>query len=774
MNNLRLTWASITKHLKQVVFQNTVSLVNIIFFAVTVLLVLFGEFQEALFLGVVLFLNVVIGIVQDLRAKIALEQLQILMTPKITRIRGGAEQSITLEEVSIGDVLKINLGDQIPADGRLVESFGLEINEALLTGESNNRGKLQNDSVLAGSFVTAGSGLLEVGLLPKESFVSKMTDKIKQYTANLSPIQHTLNTFIKFMSFILLAVVGYVLFHGLTGHEILLSIVKDIAALTGTLIPQGLILATTVFFAYGAVRMFRKNVLLQEINATEKLGRIKNLCIDKTGTLTENTPVLDDVSLFGNTSRGGISEILTGYIQANRDQSETTKAIQAVWKGVFTGRAGNALPFSSTRKYGAAQLTIRGITSTYVLGAPDILRSAFSSDEEKMWLDELMQEYAPKAKRLVLLAEGNMAGVPQTLDGIVLRPLALFILSNPLRSGTKEIIDFFQNRGVNIRVISGDNPQTVQAIATEAGIHYTDMIVTGAELDRWDETAFEERVPAYRLFARIRPEQKEKIIAVLKKNGFTAMVGDGANDALAIKKSDLGVAMMNGAGATRQIAQIVLMDNSFAALPVGVNLAETIITNIELVASIFFNKVAVGLFLFVALASLGYTYPLSPRNTTIINYFIIGLPMVFWALFPAHKEKSTDEKSFWRKVLPFSLVMGLLTTLAAVLVFLIEPVTFRHGGSNILLVFVLTAQGFWFFVLAPMAYGLTINQRDRKMLYAFAAAGLAFLVFVILQPAWSKFFDLRRPPLLLTFFTLCIIYIFGWLQYHITLKWFKS
>ncbi|MCL5666194.1 MAG: HAD-IC family P-type ATPase [Patescibacteria group bacterium] len=772
--NIRAAYKATAKHIKPVAYQNAVTLVNVIFLIVTLLLLAFKEAHEALFLAIVLILNVVIGIIQDLRAKIALEQLQILMTPKITRLNSRSqEETALLEDLSAGDLIKISLGDQIPADGELEESFGLEVNEALLTGESDNIHKKQSDNVLAGSFVTAGSGILRVTVKPQDSFVSKMTEKIKQYTLNLSPIQQTLNAFIKYMTYLLLAIVLYVVIHGLTGHELMVYIVKDIAALTGTLVPQGLILATTVFFAYGAVRLLKKQVLLQEINATEKLGRIKNLCVDKTGTLTENKPVLEQVVMYGNVDRALVEQSLCGYVQANRDDSNTIKALTSSVRASFAGSVFDYLPFSSSRKYGIASLKINDKNLTVAVGAPDMLVPFLSEGDEKKWLESQLANFAPQAKRLVLLGQADQAGA-SPLSQPVLHPLALFVLGNPLRPGTKEIIGFFQSRGVRLYVLSGDNPQTVQAIARQSGIKHSDMVVTGAEMEKWDNEAFEERVPAYHLFARIKPGQKEQIISILKTKGFTAMVGDGANDALAIKNADLGVAMFDGAGATRQIAQIVLMNNSFAALPDGVDLAETIITNIELVASIFLNKVAVALCVFLALAIMGYTYPLSPRNTTIINYFVIWLPMFYWAIFPAPKDGFSPEKGFFRKILPFSLAMGLLTALASAAVFWLGPDYLKTAGSNILVVLALIALGYWFFVLAPLAHGIKTSKKQEKVLFALAGVGIIFLATVLLNPALSNFFDLRRPTFWSLFMTVCVVWITGWLQYQITARWFAK
>ncbi len=766
---------AISIHLKQVVVTNALTLVNGIFFTVTFLLVIFGETHEALFLFVILFLNVVIGIIQDLRAKIALEQLQIFMAPKVTRILNNLEEIISLEEIKHGDKLKIAMGDQIPADGELILSNGLEVNEALITGESNDIQKAELSKVLAGSIVTAGNGILIANKTSKESFVSQMTEKIKEFTTNLSPIQKTLNTFITYMTYLLLGITIYVVVHGIAIHELVVAIIKDIAALTSTLVPQGLILATTIFFAYGAIKMFKKQVLLQEINATEKLGRIKNLCVDKTGTLTENQPVLESRELNPQNTFNPqtIDELTDAYIQANGDKSETIKAIKKTLQTQFSGKVISSLPFSSSRKYGTAKVIIDNQEKTSIMGAPDILIDKITDEADRLWLKNKISEHAKEAKRLLLLALVS-AETPEGLPQLI-RPVCLYVLQNPLRPGTREIIDFFQNRKVSIRVISGDNPQTVQAIAEQAGIKQTDIIITGPEMEKWDNEAWLERVPAYHLFARISPEQKQKIVEVLKLHGFTAMVGDGANDALAIKKSDLGIAMFGGASATRQIAQIVLMNDSFAALPTGVNLAETIITNIELVAGIFFNKVAIGVLLFFGLAILGYTYPLSPRNTTIINYFSIWLPMVYWAIFPAHlgidqgkQNKQHMDGSFLKRVLPFAVINGALTAAAAILVFSLGPNALKFAGSNILVVLVLIVLGYWFFILVPKTFGIIATKKQKQFQYALAGAGIAFVTYVMLTPSISKFFDLRKPQLLPLVTTICITFFCALAQYYLT------
>jgi cation-transporting ATPase E len=512
---------------------------------------------------------------------------------------------------------------------------------------------------------------------------------------------------------------------------------------------------------------------MQEINASEKLGRIRNLCVDKTGTLTVNQPVMEEMVLYGNNDAGMVEQIAVGYIQANMDTSEVAKAIREKINSPFNGSVIDALPFSSERKYGMAVLRMGEKIVRVVMGAPDILIDSIKDENERRWLNERIVFYSEKAKRLVLLAQdGNHASeVSAGID--LLHPLALVILSDSLRPGTEKIIDFFQKRGARIRIISGDSPQTVRAVAKQIGLKYADIVITGPEMEFWDDIQYEERIPAFHLFARIKPAQKEKIIDLLKKSGFTAMIGDGANDALAIKRADLGIAMLDGAGATRKIAQVVLADNSFTALPKGVYLGEAIITNIELIASIFFNKIVIGLTLFVIMAYLGYSYPLSPSNTTIVNYFTVWLPMAYWTLFLSTGGEANSKISFVKKILPFSAINGVIMACAAVLVFMLVPGILKTSDSNSLLVITLIVLGYWFFVLAALNYDMISNKKQELILATFAAIASAILAFAIYVPSLSKFFELQPPTLIQLFLCAAIILLAGVFQYLVASRWFR-
>lgn len=767
----------IFREIGPILFRNVFSLITLIVAVVVSILLLFGEVREGLFLGSALSINIIVGIIQEVRAKIALEKLQALTAQKVHRIKSdGTIETIALEHVCVGDILKLVTGDQVPADGKITNSQAIEVNEALLTGESDNIPKHEGEGVFAGSIVVAGHALMVAEKTPKESFVVKMTDKVKKYSINLSPIQRSIVKFIRIMSVVLLIVVAIILIRGKIAQEELIKMVKEIAALTGALVPEGLILAITLLFTYGAVRLFRGQLLLQEINSTEGLGRIYNLCVDKTGTLTENEPTVDQLLPYHEKDREELVSLACHHLRSSEDTSSTGTALKNFlsYDQKQKIKVLETLPFSSERKYAATKIQKEHETVTVTVGAPDILTHFITNEAEQRWLDDMINLYAPQAKRLVLICKSTNIVRSRENAEDTLHILGLFVLSNPLRPGTKDIIDFFQKRGVQIRVISGDNPKTVQAIGAQCGITQSDKVVTGAEIEKWKRREFVTNAHQYHLFARIRPEQKEKLVKAFKRSGFTAMVGDGANDALAIKKADLGIAMFDGASATRQIAKIVLMNNSFALLPTGVKLADSIISTIEMVGSIFFNKVTASLALFVIMGMLGVNFPIGPRNMTIINYCIIGFPVFYWAAFPAEEERSIEDRHFLKKVMPMAAINGLLTALASVAVFIATKGYLRPEDYNTSVVFTFAMLGYWFFLNVPDSLNIKTNAFQRRIAYGIGILEVLLFIIIMQVPFLADFFALKMPNVYSILMTLSIIGLTGSLQYIILTILFKE
>ncbi len=759
-----------------IVYHAIVSLTNIIILAVTVLLFFFNEIQAGLFIVSTLFLVVVLRLVQEIRARLALEKLRLLTAPRVMRLgEGDIEEPVFTEEIKIGDKIRLKHGDQVPCDSVLEHAECLEVNEALLSGESNSLPKLAGEKILAGSIVTAGSGIARVETLFAESRISKMTQGIKKYSVRESPIQRAVDRVIKYTGYLLVVVILYVIIRGVAVHELIVRVVKDIAALTSMLVPQGLVIAITVLFAYGAIRLFQKHVLLQEVNASEKLGRIKNLCIDKTGTLTQNSLAVENMCLAPGITKSQAENLAAAYVRGTGDSSSVNLAINKFLESNFTGIIVKALPFTSQRRYGSVRVSFENEEIVVLAGSSDFLLAHLSDDGEKNWLAQLIETYSREGKHLVCVARGrgDSLTVGTSMPGI--SAVALFVFRDELREGIREAVDFFQSRGVLFRVISGDNLETVRAVAAAAGINRPDLAVSGQELESWGVNEFDKRIKNYRIFARIKPEQKEKIVEALKRDGFTAMVGDGANDALAVKKADLGIAMFDGAPATRQLASIVLMNNSFSALPQGARYADNIIANIEIIASLFFNLVMTGFLLFIILSFFGYSYPLTPQNITVINFFTIGLssiPIFFWALRPNKRVSPAINESFLRKVLPFSTVCAFISAIGIAAVFLIGPDYLKTAESNTPVVLAFIAIYFIFFVLTPRVYSGDTTREQKSAFFFLAVLEPLLIYFGFKVPFLVSLFTMSHPTLKNIIEVLVVAAICGAAQYVFAKKYF--
>ena len=433
---------------------------------------------------------------------------------------------------------------------------------------------------------------MEAEGLFRDSRLSIIAGEVKKYAANPSSIQTATNTVIKYSSYILLLVLSFVVARGYLLRLPRLEIVTNVGALASTLVPQGLVVAITLLFAIGAASYARRNVLFQEINATEKLGRIKNLCIDKTGTLTDNILIVEEMHIVEGFNELEARALTNACISGLSDFSDTILAVKKYLENknlevlpLLRGRTSklemkiiNTLPFSSWRRYGAVEIKENNVRQSIFVGAPDAMLPYVSNEVEKKWLENIMSENAKLGKRVLSIARASepglchaeagyglaKAGLPKDLKNSHLAIIAMFVFKNTLREGIVDAIKFFQDRGIKIRVLSGDNRETVETVAKSVGINGAENVVTGKIMEGWSEHDFEKQAHNFTVFAQIFPEHKVKLVQAFKKDGFTAMVGDGVNDALAMKKSDLGIAMFDGAPVTRQLADVVLMTNSFS------------------------------------------------------------------------------------------------------------------------------------------------------------------------------------------------------------------
>jgi cation-transporting ATPase E len=759
------------REMGQIIFRNVFLLTNGIIFSVVILLFAFGQFRAGLFLGIISLINLFFGLVQDINAWLNLEKLQLLTAPHVMRInQDGSLTSVLTEEIKKGDFIKLKTGDQIPCDSMLTDTLGLEINEGLITGESNSILKQKGDRLLAGSIMTAGSGQIRTETIFHESRIARMTEGVKKHSLNASPIQQSVNLVIKYAGYLLIVAIIFVITRGFAVKEPIVSMVLNIGTLASMLVPQGLIFAITLFFAYGAANLYQKNVLLQEINATEKLGRIKNLCMDKTGTLTQNELSVEDMHIRSNVTKQEAENLVASYIYGTGDDSQTIHAVKQFLTKPVPKAAVKIQPFSSWRQYGAVLIKTGNGEIAVLVGSPDAFLPHLADGEQKQWLTKLLNSYAQEGKRVLCVAQSTAKTLSMELANAELSIVAVFVFHNNIREGITDTVNFFQNRGVRIRIISGDHPETVQAIATAAGINNTDKIITGQEMAAWNSADFDQNAKLYTIFARIVPEQKEKIIESLKKDGFTAMVGDGANDALAIKKADLGIAMFDGAQATRQLAAIVLINNSFSALPGGVELADAAIGNIEIFSGIIFNQTLVGLFLFIIISLFGYEYPLTPFNVTLINYFTIGIPSLlisYWTIRPSEKAPPVGSQPFLKRILPFAVWSAAIQAVGVAIVFAFNVTYLKITPPNTLISLAFIVLCFAFFIYAPTVYQGLLSRTKKMQIFSLAIFELVLLVAVLHIPPLLAFFTVTLFHLsaLNVALTLIITGLFCFAQY---------
>ena len=404
-------------------------------------------------------------------------------------------------------------------------------------------------------------------------------------------------------------------------------------------------------------------------------------------------------------------------------------------------------------------------------GAPDVFVPHLSRVEERKWVQHYIDTEGKSGKRLLCFALSAKNVLPRDLSDTSLTALALIVINDNLREGVQEAVHFFQERGVTIRIISGDNAETVRAVAAAAGVDNPNAVVTGSELETWPDAEYPERVRTYSIFARIKPEQKEKIIEALKEDGFTAMIGDGANDALAIKKADLGIAMFDGAPATRQIASIILVKNSFTDLPKGVQLADSIIQNIEICASIFFNEVFLGFFFFILLTVFGYTFPFTPLNIAFLTYFTIGLPcsLIFlWVVRPVHEHVAKADASFLQRVIPFALVSAIPQSLVTAAAFYssLEHTQTHAPTSLVVLSFIII--GVIFFMQTPRVYSGPMTKTQRRQSFSLILIEIVSVVVLINIPFIASFYNLIVPSFHSILELVPLLFLYILVQYGIT------
>ncbi|MEE0315270.1 HAD-IC family P-type ATPase [Eshraghiella crossota] len=629
----------------KIIRDNLLTYFNLIFLVITVLLCIAGAFRDLTFLPIIIG-NILIGIVQELRAKKTLDKMKILNAGHAVVIREGKRQKVTAEELVIDDLVWLSSGDAICADS-VVVSGEITVNESMLTGEADGIVKKENEELLSGSFVVSGEGYARLTRVGNDSYISKLTNEAKALKkGEESEMIRSINMFVKVIGIIIIpmSVILFVQAFVFRNASFRTSITSMVASIIG-LIPEGLYLLTTLALAVSMMKLAKDKVLLHDMKSIESLARVDVLCVDKTGTITKPEMTVTEIVSCDDS----MNEVFTDYVMSSIDNNATAVALKKYLNdnNVVNGKrtASKVYPFNSTVKYGAMAFN----DDYYVLGAPEfIIKTGFNN------LKDDISQYTTKGYRVIVLAKAESLTRDGVIDGEIL-PLGFVVLANEIRDNAVETFTYFKEQGVAIKVISGDNPATVSEVARQAGIENAEKYVDASTLT--DNMMISEAIAKYTVFGRVTPKQKQQFVKALKMQGHTvAMTGDGVNDILALKDADCSVAMASGSEATAQAAQIVLLDSDFSRMPEIVLEGRRVVNNVQRSASLFLVKNLFSLLLTIFSTVLMISYPLMPSQVSLISMFTIGIPGFLLALEP---NKSRIKGHFLGNVLLKALPAGL-------------------------------------------------------------------------------------------------------------------
>ena len=717
--------SSNTKSEGQIIKENVLTFFNLIFLVLALCLCLVGSFKNLMFL-LVAVANTVVGSFQEIRAKRAVDKLTLVAAGTAKAIRSGQRVSVRTDQLVRDDIVEFAAGDQICADA-VVRDGQLQVNESLLTGEADAILKNPGDTLKSGSFVISGRARVQLTHVGSESYAAKLAAEARRNVRSTkSEMMLSLTKLITVVGIALIPL-GIILFlrHFLSvfqGLPLRDSVESTVSALIG-MIPEGLYLLTSVAIAASCLKLSRKRVLVQDMNCIETLAHVDVLCVDKTGTITEPTMEVTDVYPLNSErfSYDDIEKILAAFYHGEEPDNETARAMGQQFAGETTWRAVKRMAFSSSTKWSGADF---GENGRYVVGAPEfIMGDRYDSIRSEA------EPWSERGCRVLLLAAYDTVFDDGPLQSAHVAPIALVFLSNLLRPDAQETFRYFASQGVSVRVISGDNPITVAQVAARAGIENADRYVDAMTLST--EQDFEEAVKYYTVFGRVTPEQKRYLVRAFQKQGHTvAMTGDGVNDVLALKDANCGIAMASGSQAASQVAQIVLLNSQFSAMPAIVAEGRRVINNIQRAASLFLVKNIFSFALTLLLLFIDMPYPLLPIQLSLISTFTIGIPSFFLALEPNY---ARVEGKFMRNVIRRAMPGG-LTNLTIVLLagFFTSTFGLSNEQLNTICVWVMSAVG-----LVTLYHVSVPFTRLRLAVLAAMTAAMLFSLLVI--PA---FFDL--------------------------------
>ncbi len=704
----------------QIFFTNIFTVLNILLFIIAGFLISVGSIKDLSFL-VMISLNIIIGIIQEIRAKKQIDKLSLITSPTVKVIRNGKISEISTGEVVLDDIMILTAGKQICADS-VVVSDTIEVNESMLTGESDAILKKPGDTLYSGSIVVAGNCKAKVEKVGKDNYIESLTTSAKKYVKPRSELLHSLNLIIYVMSFLVVLLGGllfYVQFvkNGMTYRE---SIRKTAGAMIG-MIPSGLYLCTSMALAVGVMRLARNGVLVQELYCIEMLARINVLCLDKTGTITDGTMKVKNVVEYKN--YGGINTkfAMSALLNALNDDNLTSVAMKNYFGLQKRLKVLGTIPFSSKRKLSAASFDKYG---TYIMGAPEFVLSK----ETYKTISKDVDKFAREGFRVLLLAYTEGLIVENTLPETEILPMSLILIEDNIRPDAIETINYFKNSGVEVKVISGDNPTTVSMIAKRAGVDDAENYIS---LDGLNEAEVVRAATKYTVFGRVSPSQKRLLVRTLKDAGKTvAMTGDGVNDLLALKEADCSIAMASGSDAARNVSHLVLVDSNFSCMPKVVAEGRRVINNVTKVSRLYLTKTMFSLLLAILALIQGY-YPISTNQLFIIDLFVIGIPSVILVL---EKNNDINKGHFLTNVIKSALPGAIVIVILSLIVFILKD-EFSMTSTISSTLIVLSATFTCMMVLYDVCIKPVFTAIHKVLFYTM------FACFIFLTLITPKFFD---------------------------------
>lgn len=678
----------------QIIRENVFTFINSVIFVLAIGLIAVGRAGDALVSVGVISLNILVGVVQEIRAKRTLDRIALLTRPTATVIRSGQTRQVQPDELVVGDLLKVGPGDQIILDGQVVGDGRMQVDESQLTGESNLIPKQAGDPVFSGSFCVNGTALYVAQKVGQQSLSNEITAGARAFRRVLTPLQNEVYLVVRVMLVIVLYLEFLLLVNSAVKSISASESIADATLVVG-LVPNGLFVSISVAYALGAVRIIRFGALVQQSNAIESLSNVDVLCLDKTGTLTANRLRVNDVHPLDGYSAAELQRALGTMVASAATMNKTAEAVAAAYPAERQPVLAD-VPFSSARKWSAVAFQPNGeaassshaLSGIYAMGAPEMLRSYLGEAGESdspLWQSIQTQTCAltDQGLRVLLVThhpdparlrdDGDESKLPGGM-----RPIGLLSLSDELRAEAKETLEAFIRSGVQPKIISGDNPETVYALARQAGLGEGVNLISGIELDQMSADQFEVAAASATIFGRITPQQKEKLVDALRRRGhYVAMIGDGVNDVLSLKKANLGIAMQSGSQATRAVADIVLMKDSFAALAPAVSEGQRIVNGMQDVLKLFLTRILTMALIIVSSMFIG-VFPLALRHGSLVTLFAVGIPAVLLAVWarPGPTPKGTMVQRLANFILTpviFTSAIGLLLFYAVLLIPLAAP-----------------------------------------------------------------------------------------------------